>query len=138
MRVFLDTSAVVPLVLNEPTSSVMHRYWTEFSQRWAWDWIVIEAEAALIRQKADPLAWRQWGKITQSLTLIELDSGDRNALRAFNRSIGLRAADAGHLFLFERLSRQLDGLQLLTFDRQMIDAACALRMDLHVATDFCP
>ncbi len=131
MQVYLDTSAVVPLLLEESMSAAMHRSWPDFSQRWAWDWILVEAEAALIRQKADAVVWRQWGKIAQSLTLVELPSEERNALRAFNRSMGLRAADAGHLFLFDRLSRHIDALSLVTFDREMIRAAVDLQMALH-------
>jgi predicted nucleic acid-binding protein len=131
MQVFLDTSAVVPLVLKEAKTSDMHRCWSEFSRRWAWDWLILEAEAALIRQQADAFTWRQWNKVAQSLTLVELPSEDRNALRAFNRGIGLRAADAGHLFMFDRLSRHIDGIQLITFDREMILEAQKLHVELH-------
>ena len=131
MRVFLDTSAVVPLVLSEAKTAAMHRLWPEFSQRWAWDWLVIEAEAAFIRQEASAEAWRQWHKVAESLNLVELPSEERSALRAFNRGIGLRAADAGHLFVFDQLSRHLDGIQLITFDREMLAAAKNLHMALH-------
>ncbi|MFO8027789.1 MAG: hypothetical protein R6U56_09010 [Opitutales bacterium] len=42
-----------------------------FEERWAWSWINVEAEAALIRQKADALAWQAWHRIARSLTLIK-------------------------------------------------------------------
>ena len=90
----------------------------------------MEAEAALVRQKADADAWAEWSRVARSLTLVELDSRDHGALRAFNRGLGLRAADAGHLFLFDRLGRELDGLQLATFDREMTEAAKELAMPI--------
>lgn len=123
MRVYFDTSAILPLVLPEVHSEAVRRAWPDFSERWAWSWLVVEAEAALIRQKADADAWTEWNRVSRSLTLVELNPREQGALRAFNRGLGLRAADAGHLFLFDRLARELDQLQLLTFDREMIQAA---------------
>jgi len=131
MRVFFDTSAIVPLVLQEVYAADIRLHWPDFTERWAWSWILVEAEAALIRQKADATAWREWSRIARSLTLVELGQQDQHALRAFNRGIGLRAADAAHLFTFDRLSRQLDDLQLVTFDREMSQAALETGMALH-------
>ena len=131
MRVYFDTSAVLPLILQEVHSADIRHSWPDFTERWAWDWLVVEAEAALIRQKADAVAWREWTRIAGSLTLIELGQQDRDALRGFNRGIGLRAADAAHLFLFDRLSRHLESLQLVTFDREMSQAAAETGMSLH-------
>jgi predicted nucleic acid-binding protein len=131
MRCYFDTSAVIPLVLNEERSVEIRELWPDLTEQWAWDWIIVEAEAALIRQKADAVAWREWARISRSLTLIELNPQDQRAWCAFNRGIGLRAADAAHLFLFDRLSRQLDNLQLVTFDREMSQAAAETGMSLH-------
>lgn len=131
MRGFFDTSAVIPLVLKEERSNEIDGHWSDFTERWAWSWLIVEAEAALTRQRADAIAWRQWGRISRSLTLVELSSQDRRILCAFNRGIGLRAADAAHLFLFDRLSQQLDDLQLVTFDREMSQAATETGMALH-------
>jgi len=120
---FFDTSAILPLVLPEEHSQSMRGAWPTFSERWAWSWILVEGEAALTRQKADVAAWQEWNRIARSLTLVELDPKDHASLRAFNRSLGLRAADAGHLFLCDRLQRVLDDLHLVTFDREMNHAA---------------
>lgn len=132
MRVFFDTSAIVPLVLSEAHSAAVRRAWPGFTEYWAWSWLVVEAEAALVRQKADADAWAEWNRVARSLTLLELNPRDHATLRAFNRGLGLRAADAGHLFLFDRLGRELDGLQLATFDREMIQAAGNLSMPMVV------
>ena len=123
MRVYFDTSAILPLVLPEVHSEAVRRAWPDFSERWAWSWLVVEAEAALIRQKADADAWAEWNRVARSLTLVELNPREQAALRAFNRGLGLRAADAGHLFIFDRLTRELDELRLLTLDREMIQVA---------------
>ena len=120
---FFDTSAILPLVLPEEHSQTMREEWPKFSERLAWSWILIEGEAALTRQKANVAAWQEWNRIARSLTLVELDPKDHPALRAFNRSLGLRTADAAHLFLCDRLQRLLDGLQLVSFDREMNQAA---------------
>lgn len=129
-RGFFDTSAVLPLVLPEEHSQSMRKAWPTFSERWGWSWILVEGEAALTRQKANVAAWQEWNRIARSLTLVELDPKDHAALRAFNRSLGLRAADAAHLFLCDRLQRLLDELQLVTFDREMKHAAerCSMAM----------
>jgi len=131
MRVFFDTSAAIPLVLAETDSAAIRRAWPDFSECWAWSWLVVEAEAALIRQKANAEAWAEWSRVARSLTLVELNPSDHRALRAFNRGLGLRAADAGHLFLFNRLTQELDGLQLITFDREMSQAARDLVMPVY-------
>jgi len=131
MRVFFDTSAIVPLVLAETYSEAMRSSWPDFTERWAWSWLVVEAEAALVRQKADVDAWAGWSRVTRSLNLIELNPRDHPALRAFNRGLGLRAADAGHLFLFDRLAREIDDMQLVTLDREMSHAAKDLAMPLY-------
>ena len=91
----------------------------------------IETEAALIRQKADSTAWAAWRQISNTFTLCEFNSTRLAELRAFNRSLGLRAADAAHLFLFDQLATRLPGLQLLTFDNNMVQAAQALALPLH-------
>lgn len=131
MRVYFDTSAIVPLVLTETHSEVIRSSWPDFTERWAWNWLIIEAEAALVRQKADADAWEEWSRVARSLNLIELNPQDHAALRAFNRGLGLRAADAGHLFLFDRLAWEIDGLQLVTFDREMREAAGNLAMSTY-------
>lgn len=132
MRVYFDTSAILPLVLVETHSEAVRARWAEISEAWAWSWLVVEAEAALVRQKADADAWAEWSRVSRSLSLVELNPRDHGALRAFNRGLGLRAADAGHLYLFDRVSREVDGLQLITFDREMREAAKALAMPVCV------
>lgn len=134
MRIFFDTSAVVPLLLREERSDAAHQYWAACDEAWAWDWLTIEAEAALVRQKADRDAWTAWRQVSTALTLCEFTSEHIEQLRAFNRTLGLRAADAAHLFLFDRLVPHLPDIQLLTFDKEMAQAADTLALPLHVGS----
>ena len=131
MRIFFDTSAVVPLLLAEARSDAALEYWVACDEAWAWGWLPVEAEAALTRQKADVAAWTAWRQISDAFTLCELTSARVPELRAFNRSLGLRAADAAHLFVFDQLATRLSDLQLLTFDKEMAEAARSLALPLH-------
>jgi hypothetical protein len=52
-------------------------------------------------------------------------------LRAFNRPLKLRAADAGHLFVFDRALTALPGIELVTFDQELVQAAATLGVPCH-------
>lgn len=123
MQTFWDTSAIIPLLLKEPHTIEAQAVWTKSTRAWAWRWLILETEAALSRRKARAEAWSQWAHLSASLTLIDLNSARWDALRAFNRGLGLRAVDAAHLFIFERASTAIPGLQLVTFDQEMSVAA---------------
>jgi predicted nucleic acid-binding protein len=131
MRIYFDTSAVVPLLLDEERSIAARKIWATCEEAWAWEWLTIETEAALVRQKGNRDAWALWRQVSNAFTLCELASAHIAQLRAFNRTLGLRAADAAHLFLFDRLVTRLPDLQLLTFDREMAQAADTLALPLH-------
>lgn len=91
----------------------------------------VELEAALTRRKADAKAWSAWRSISGSFNCITLNPNQFDALRAFNRSASLRAADAGHLFVFERTLEALPDLLLLTFDDEMAKAANRMGMPIN-------
>jgi predicted nucleic acid-binding protein len=123
MDTFWDTSAVVPLLLREPHTVAAQAAWSRTTRPWAWRWLVIETEAALSRRAAPPAAWSHWAALHASLHLLDLESDRWDALRAFNRALHLRAADAAHLFVFERASTAVPGLQLVAFDAGLVEAA---------------
>ncbi|MBU0679369.1 MAG: type II toxin-antitoxin system VapC family toxin [Verrucomicrobia bacterium] len=129
MRAFFDTSAVVPLLLEEPLTADARGAWDECSEAWAWSWLRVEAEAALSRRKADAVAWRAWRSLSEGIQFVSLNADQLPTLCAFNRGIGLRAADAGHLFVCDRLMKHVPDLKLLTFDREMLEAATRLGLD---------
>lgn len=51
-------------------------------------------------------------------------------LRTFNRGAGLRAADAGHLYVMERCARGISDLVLVTFDSEMAQRASQRGLNL--------
>lgn len=123
MDLFFDTSAVVPLLLVEPHSERAVAAWEQVERVFAWRWMEVGVEAALGRRQAPPEAWAQWRAVSGSVHWLEMESSLWGELRAFNRSLKLRAADAGHLFVFDRALGAVPELKLVSFDREMVDAA---------------
>jgi predicted nucleic acid-binding protein len=120
---FFDTSAIVPLILREPHSEVAQTAWKAAEDCFAWKWLRVETEAALVRRKASAPAWHLWRTIEGSMCWVEPEADWMEPLKTFNRGVGLRAADAGHLFVMERCASGLENLVLVTFDSEMIKAA---------------
>lgn len=130
---FWDASALVPLLLEEANSRLVRELWSNTREAHAWDWVLVEVDAALIRRKAGSLIWQDWKKIQLELRMYSIQNEDLRNLRTLNRGMGLRAADAGHLFLYYSLVQRFFELELITFDREMIEAASRLRLPLHPA-----
>jgi len=120
---FFDTSAILPLLLDEPDSEVATGLWYQATERYAWQWLRIETEAALVRRKAPVASWEYWRGLETSVNWVEPEAGWLKNLRLFNRGIGLRAADAGHLFLMEQCMVHEPTLRLVTLDKEMREAA---------------
>lgn len=135
MLLFCDTSAAVPLLLAEPNSAAAEAAVTQASALVAWRWLSVEVEAALARRRASAASWQRWRTLHQAIRYLDLDAAAYDALNAFNRGLRLRAANAGHLFVFERASAVLPGLALLTFDAEMSAAAERLSMLVWSATE---
>jgi len=133
VRVFFDTSAWVPLLLTEAATGNMRAAKKEMSEIWAWEWMRVETEAALTRRKATPQSWIAWKELQSEVSWVDLDSDQMDTLCSFNRALGLRAADAGHLFVFDRLFAELPDLILLTLDGEMAAAARRIGLPLHPA-----
>ena len=123
MDTFWDTSALVALLLREPHTAAAQAAWRKTARAWAWRWAALEAESALLRRKAPPEAWEAWARLCGALRLVELDDPQLDALRAFNRALGLRAADAAHLFVCQRAAEAIPGLRLVCHDAEMTRAA---------------
>lgn len=124
---------MVPLLLEEERSAVVQDIWSTSAEAHAWEWVLVEVEAALVRRKANTDIWQDWRSIQTDLRLYSLPSEDLRNLRFFNRSLGLRAADVGHLFLYQNLVQRHFDIGLVTFDREMILAANRLGLPLHPA-----
>jgi predicted nucleic acid-binding protein len=130
MDVFFDTSVIVPLLIKEVHTTKAQAAWSKTVRAWAWRWMQVEAEAALGRRRASTEAWAQWRTLANSMQWLEMEPSLWPQLCAFNRPLRLRAADAGHLFVYDRAMTVVPGLRLATFDDEMIEAAEALALPL--------
>jgi predicted nucleic acid-binding protein len=130
MHLFWDTSAVVPLIFQELHSVRAARARAVARRAFAWSWMRVEAEAALLRRQASPQHWQELQKLASGFIWFELASSEEGALRQFNRALGLRASDAGHLYLFSKASTVDPGMQLVTFDHEMRSAAVKCSLSL--------
>jgi uncharacterized protein with PIN domain len=130
MHLFWDTSAVIPLIFQEPHSAQAARAHAAGRRAFAWSWTRLEAEAALLRRRASVQHWQEFQKLASSLIWLELAPSEESAVRQFNRPLGLRASDAGHLYVFSKASGVDPVVQLVTFDQEMQSAAlnCSLAL----------
>lgn len=129
MEAFFDTSAIVPLLIQEPGSAKACEVWKSTKVAWAWEWALVETEAALVRRRSPSEAWAQWRSLSRRIQFLRLD-GELSEVSEFNRLLALRAADAGHLFVCDRLARRKQHVRLVTFDTEM--QAAAERLGLQV------
>ena len=130
MDAFFDTSAIVPLLIQESGSSRACAFWSRTETAWAWEWARVETEAALTRRRVGPDVWGQWRSLAGHISFLKLEESVA-AICDVNRLLGLRAADAGHVFVAERLFRYQPELTLVTFDAEM--QVAAERLGLRVA-----
>jgi len=131
LPLFWDSSALVSLLLKEKRSALVINLWEHHTEMYGWEWILLEVDAALIRRKAVPETFKFWRELQRSLRLLSFASADLRELRRMNMDVGLRAADAGHLFVFEQLSHRIPNLALVSFDREMVEAAYRLGLFVH-------
>ena len=130
MELFFDTSAMVPLILDEPHSQKALETWDKATRAWAWRWLQVEAEAALGRRRAGARAWHQWRLVASAITWLDLEARMWPLLCAFNRPLRLRAADAGHLYIYNSATSVVPTLKLVCFDKDLNEAAKALGLDV--------
>lgn len=131
MESFFDTSAIVPLLIREPHSKAALGIWQETQIFWAWAWLKVETEAALVRRHAPPAIWREWRTMERQIRWLDQPADFSVQVSQFNRSLGLRAADAGHLLIFERAAGVISRLTLATFDHEMETVARKLCLSVH-------
>jgi predicted nucleic acid-binding protein len=131
MQLFFDTSAVLPLLLKESGSDSARMAYLAGEAFFAWTWMSVESEAALVRRKADAVTWRNWRNLKRTFTWLGFPESATGEVCAFNRELGLRAADAGHLYVFEKAVAAVPELRLVTFDGEMASAAAALELKLY-------
>ena len=78
MRAFFDTSALVPLLIEESGSSRACLCWKRTEAAWA-------------RRMAGPDAWARWRTLTGHIAFLKVEA-PVSAVCDFNRLLGLRVA----------------------------------------------
>jgi predicted nucleic acid-binding protein len=121
---------VIPLFIEEPFTPSAQAVLETVDKLFAWSWMRVEVEAGFVRRKAGQEIWREWRKWSQGVYWLHVEAKELDHLCSFNRPLGLRAADAGHLYVCEKMVRVVPDLLLVTFDDEMKRAAKLLGMDI--------
>lgn len=128
MMRFWDTSAVVPLLLHEAGTKLVAGAFDGADDHCAWRWMRVETEASLTRRCANAAAWMGWESLATEFTWVDIRVEDHPSLLAFNRKVGLRAADAAHLFCAMKVAQAVPEMVLVSLDEEMLGAARKLKL----------
>lgn len=115
---YLDTSALVKTVIEEPESLALLRWLDDKEQVVACELVRVEAVRAV--RVSDPEAVTRARQAVAALTLIRLDDPLYDRAENLEPS-ALRSLDALHLAAALSLGRDLAGV--VTYDSRMADAA---------------
>jgi predicted nucleic acid-binding protein len=122
---YLDSSALVKTIIEEPESRALARWLDAKDQLVACELVRVETVRAV--RVSDPTAVARARQAIATLTLIRLDDALYEAAADLEPS-SLRSLDALHLGAALSLGRDLTGV--VTYDTRMAEAAGVL--DLHV------
>lgn len=134
MIAYFDTSALVPLVVEEPASDRCAEHWSTADRLVSVRIVVVEARAALaqanrtkrLTQRALRTAVDALDELLTQMDLVDLDDDLANRAAELAETQALRAYDAVHLAA--ALTVADDDLVLVTGDRAMASAAVAVGM----------
>ena len=118
--VYLDSSALVKLVVTEPETAALRRYLRAHPERVSSALARVDVCRALRRAGATEATLRRADQVLGRIALVAIDDPLLRAAAALSPS-GLRSLDAVHL----ATALSLDGLDaVVTYDRRL-DAAAA-------------
>jgi hypothetical protein len=116
MNCFWDTSAVLALIFQEPHTARAQKAAPETTVAYAWWWLEVETWSGVTRRGGNAEQKAACRKALSAMAWM-------NFPRTRTEDLLKRAADAGHLFCFKEMSRVVEGLILVSFDREMVKAA---------------
>jgi predicted nucleic acid-binding protein len=125
--VYLDSSALVKLVVREPESAALMDYLREHPDRVSSVLVLAEVPRALRRAKFGADARRRAREVLARVALVDIDRRALAAAAAIDPPT-VRTVDAIHLATALTLREDLTGL--ITYDRRL--ALAAERADLQV------
>lgn len=126
MAVYLDSSALVKLVVREVDSAALRRYLRR-QTRWV-SCALARVEVVRAVRPHGPEAVARARAVLQRIDLLQLDDSLLDAAAALD-AVTLRSLDAIHLAAARELRGELSAI--VTYDARMANAAAAL--GLHVA-----
>lgn len=134
MIAYFDTSAIVPLVIDEATTEMCNRLWTESTRVVCVRLLYPEARAALARaQRMGRLTRSQLGaavaeldSLMEEMDIVELGADIARSAGELAQRYGLRGYDAVHLAA--ALAVNDDDVVLVTGDLELAAAAKAAGM----------
>lgn len=138
---FWDTSAIVPLCVNEGRSQSARRLWRLFDEHFVWYEAAVEIESAFARLEresrlvpaASAVARKQFAKAESNWSTIETTSRSIEFALTFPRQYGLRALDslqlaAAMIWCGERPKNK----DFVSGDARLLKAADAIGFTVHV------
>lgn len=125
--VYLDSSALVKLVVVEPESSALRRYLAGEPERASC--VLARAEVIRAVRVHGPTTVSRAQRLLQRLNLVEVDDELLDAAAALDPRV-LRSLDAIHVAAAQLLGEELTAV--VTYDRRMASAAALL--DLNVTS----
>lgn len=124
--VYLDSSALVKLIIAEPESSALRRYLRREPQRASCALARVEVLRAVLRQ--GPAALTRAGRLLQRLSLVRIDDALLEAAASLDPDI-LRSLDAIHLAAAQVFGAELTAV--VTYDGRMTAAASLLELPVE-------
>ncbi|WP_130178702.1 type II toxin-antitoxin system VapC family toxin [Cryobacterium sp. SO1] len=121
MIVYIDTSAVRKLILEEPESTALAQYLDELSAR---DGVTLVSAALLeteLRRLADRTAVSQLAvtDVLRRITLVDIERGSFREAGLILPGSSLRSVDALHIAVAVRVATD----EFITYDRRQAEAA---------------
>lgn len=128
MKAYWDASALLALIFDEPHTEAAVKARSVTAEIFAWSWLGVELAAGCARRRANARQRATADHFLARAFWHELLPSDYSAVAARNETWRLRAADAGHLFAFQRLARVDPMITLVCFDRELTAAARAEKL----------
>ncbi|MGH7868308.1 MAG: type II toxin-antitoxin system VapC family toxin [Candidatus Dormibacteraceae bacterium] len=132
---YLDTSAVIPLLVVESSSVRCRRFWDDLDGAVASRLLYVEAVGALARaHRAGRLSFQSYGdslqvldQIWSEVTVIEVSDSVVRRAAMLASQFGLRGYDAVHCACAEQIEKQ--DIVAASGDKQLLGAWAALGID---------
>lgn len=120
---FWDTSALIPLLIEEKHSAKARTAMESGGLYLAWEWVRLETYSALIRRGATAPTFKSLSELLGLFQFMRVDAGDFPDLQGIFQKHRLRTADAGHLFCLKKARKFRPDVVFICFDEGLTNAA---------------